>query len=379
MNILTVGAGIYGCTIARLLTNSGNDVKIIDKRPNIGGNCYDKYMEENYYVHVYGPHVFHTSNEEVWTFVNKYTKFNNYIHKVIARDDNNISYSLPFNLMTFSQILGTTNYKKIQEEITKDIKENNISNPVNLEEQAISMVGKKVFEKLIKNYTEKQWNKKCYELSNEIIKRLPIRYTFNDNYFNDKYQGIPINGYTELCKNILLGTENEKPIDNIELNTKFNLSLITKYDRIIYCGSVDELLDYKYGTLPYRSLEFKDEIYKFSFENSEGIAQTNFVGKEINATRVTDHVYFYPENIETHIGQNVIKTYEFPVNYTINKEKFYSINTKENNALYNKYVDELKTTYPNIILGGRLGKYMYLDMDKAILCAFKDFTKFNIK
>jgi len=375
MNILIVGAGLFGITIGRLLTNAGHNCTIIDQRNHIGGNCYDEPLTINGHtmtVHKYGPHVFHTSNEQVWNFINKYSKFNNFKSNILAKDDNNKLYHLPFNMNTFYEIFGISDVKKVKDIIQNEIEEANISKITNLEEKAISMVGTTVYNTLIKNYTEKQWNRKCTELSPDIIARLPLRFYFDNNYFNDKYQGIPIGGYTKLMNNIINGIENEKPI-KYQLNTKFNLKMYDYYDKIIYCGSIDTLLDYKFGYLEYRSLKFENTEYEFSYENSNGCAQINLVGTQ-RGTREIEHIYYTPENLEYFIGQKVIKTLEIPDNWNITKERFYSINNKINNDLYNKYVEECKKIYPNIILGGRLGLYKYLDMDDVILMAINIFN-----
>ena len=376
MKFLVVGAGIYGCTIARLLKNSGNDVLIIDRRNHIAGNCYDEFMGENYYRHVYGPHIFHTSNEKVWNFITKYGKFNNYVHRVIAEDDEHNKYSMPFNLETFKQILGTDNPSIIKNIIQQECVMANVLNDFNLENKAIKMVGTTIYKKLIKHYTEKQWNKKCAELSPDIIKRLQLRFEYNDHYFNDKYEGIPENGYTELIENILNGVENETPIQ-YELNKEFNIEMTNDYDKVIFCGAVDELFDYKYGELDWRSLEFENHVYCFGKDETNGVAQTNLVGKETPYTRIIEHVYFYHENLQNCEGKYVIKTFEKPVQWDKSKERFYPVNTLRNIQLFAKYFSLLGKTYPNIILGGRLGKYKYLDMDDAILYAFKDFELIN--
>ena len=371
MNILIVGAGLFGVTIARLLTNEGHVCTIIDQRNHIGGNCYDEpYSIDNHTmtVHKYGPHVFHTSNQQVWNFVNKYAKFNNFRTNILAKDDNNKLYHLPFNMNTFYDIFGISNIEKVKNIIQQEIKDANITKITNLEEKAISMVGTTVYNTLIKNYTEKQWNCKCTELSPDIISRLPLRFYFDNNYFNDIYQGVPIGGYTKLIENIINGVDNEKPIKYI-LNTKFDLSMYDNYDNIIYCGSVDELLNYKFGYLEYRSLKFENTEYIFDFVNSNGCAHINLVGTQ-RGTREIEHIYYTPESLEYFIGQKLIKTLEVPDDWDLTKERFYSINNDKNNDLYEKYVNYLEKTYPNIILGGRLGLYKYLDMDDVILIAF---------
>ena len=377
MNILIVGAGFYGLTIGRLLTNIGHNCKIIDRRNHIGGNCYDKPIESNnkiITIHKYGPHIFHTSNEKVIDFISKYMKLNSFVLNIIAKDDKNKIYHLPFNMNTFYDVFGTSDIFTIKSLINKEIRVAGLINkiPENLEEKAIQMVGTTIYNTLIKNYTEKQWNKKCTELSPDIIKRLPLRYYYDNSYHDikDQYRGIPIGGYTKVCQNIIDGIEGENKL-NILLGIDFK-DIKEKYDKIIYCGAIDELLEYKFGPLQWRSLKFENIEYEFRYEDSMGTAQTNLVGTQ-RGTRIIDHIYFTPENLEEFIGKKTIQTLEIPDDWEIGKERYYSINNEESEDLYNKYVEECKKIYPNIILGGRLGKYKYLDMDKTILEAIKDF------
>jgi UDP-galactopyranose mutase len=375
---LIVGCGLYGVTCARLLTNKGYNVFIIDKKDHIGGNIYTE-RKEDVDIHVYGPHIFHTNDDDVWKFVNKYSKFNNFVANTIAYDGDKM-YHLPFNMNTFYEIFNTQTPNEAKEIINKEIEESGLKykEPTNLEEQAIKMVGKTIYEKLIKYYTEKQWNKKCTELSPEIIKRLPLRFNYNNNYFNDEYQGIPINGYTQLISNILNGTDNEKQI-KYKLNTNFLDSFgfwLSQSKYIIYCGEVDKLMNYSLGKLEWRSLRFNHYEFK-DFKYSQGTPIKNMtMSKDIcPATRYIEHYWFNP------IGEynTIYITEEIPQDWNTNLEPYYSINNDKNNKLYNEYVNLLNNTYPNIFLGGRLGKYQYYDMDDTIIEAMNFCSKITIK
>lgn len=378
MKYLVVGAGIYGCTIARLLKNSGNNVTIIDRRSHIGGNCYDvPSISNDFYmtVHKYGPHIFHTSNQKVKSFITKYANFNNYKHNVIAKNCGKL-YHLPFNMTTFYEVFNTDNILDIKKRISNEVSYSGLSGkePKNLEEKAIQLVGTTIYELLIKNYTEKQWGRKCTELSTEIISRIPMRWYYDNNYFYDSFQGIPVGGYTQMIQRIINGIENEFSITCLlGIDLLKDMSIIRNYDKIIYCGAVDELLNYQFGELEWRSLSFENISYKFSYESSEGIAQTNLTGNQ-DGTRIIDHIYFTPESLEAFMGVEVTKTLEVPQKWTKGKERYYTINNEKNEKLYTKYVNYLKEKYPNIILGGRLGKYKYLDMDDAILAAINDYN-----
>jgi len=375
---LIVGCGLYGVTLARRLTNCGFSCLLIDKRNHIGGNIYDEVHENKGSImtyHLYGPHVFHTSNDIVINFISKYAIFNNYRANILAADDNDNLYHLPFNMNTFYEVFKVNTVKEVKDIINKEISDSGLLNkePTNLEEQAIKSVGSTIYNKFIKNYTEKQWNTPCNKLSPDIIKRLPIRYYFDNNYFNDKFQGVPIGGYTKLIKNIIEGTYQELKIPYI-----LNLDFITHRKEleqwsknIIYCGSIDELFDYKLGILEYRSLEFKNEKYIFTTDNTSGTAQINFIGKNVPYTRMIEHIYFTPESIDNFYGEELMKTFEKPVDWNFYRERYYSIPNKKNIDLYNNYIKLLekynKDNNINIYMGGRLGKYKYLDMDDTIL------------
>lgn len=368
---LIVGCGLYGVTLARLLTNMGYTVYIIDKRDHIGGNIYTE-RKENVDIHIYGPHIFHTNNEQVWEFVNKYCTFNNFVLNTLAFDGDKL-FHLPFNMNTFYEMFNVEYPHEAKEIIDSEIKKSGLSNktPSNLEEQAIKMVGKTIYEKLIKYYTEKQWNKKCTELSPDIIKRLPLRFNYNNNYFNDKYQGIPIDGYTKMIKSMLKGVNNEKEIKYV-LNTDFteNLTHWTSISKkVIYCGEIDKLFNYSLGELEWRSLKF-NHYSSTDKKMSQGTAIKNMtMSKDIcQATRYIEHYWFNP----TGEYNTIYISEEIPQDWNKNLESYYPINNERNEELYNKYLSLLKTTYPNIYVGGRLGKYKYFDMDDVILEAMKD-------
>ena len=354
---LIVGAGLAGATLARLLYDSGNDVTIVDKRDHIAGNCYT-YKEDNINVHKYGAHIFHTSNDTVWHFVNTFAQFNNFINSPLAITDDNELYNLPFNMNTFSKMFNKYKPDEIKEIINNEINEYKKEHDsiTNLEEQAINMVGTTVYKKLVKGYTEKQWGKDCKSLSPDIIKRLPLRMTYDNNYFNDKYQGIPINGYTEMIKNMI------KDI-NITLNIDFkdikHLSHI--YDYIIYTGRIDEYFDYKYGKLDYRSLEFKT-LKLSNTDNYQGNAVVNYTGNNLPFTRIIEHKHFNNDK-----SDNTIITMEFPSNSDI---PYYPMSDNKNLQLYNKY-EKLAKKQDKVIFAGRLGKYKYFDMDDVIEDCFK--------
>lgn len=374
---LIVGAGLYGATIARLLTNNNHKCLVVDKHEYVGGMCHDNpfYAEDGkcMTVHEFGAHIFHTSDKNVIDFVSNYAEFNNYRHSVIAIDSANKIYHLPFNKNTFYDVFGTIDSKKILETIESE--KLNIENPTNLEEQALSLVGKTLYEKIIKKYTQKQWNKDPKELPASIINRIPIRMNYNNDYFDDIFQGIPIGGYTKMISNILSGIDVK-----LNYNILDNKEELSKYSKVIYCGAIDELLDYELGVLQYRSLRFEHNLYKFDYKSSEGIAVTNLIDNQ-QGTRIIDHIWFTPESVESFIGNYTIKTLEIPDDWTPEKERYYSINDEENNTLYTKYIELLQKTYPNIIPGGRIGKYKYLDMDDCIKEAMEDYKNivFNDK
>lgn len=342
---LIVGAGLFGAVCAYELNKAGKKVLVIDKRNHIAGNIYTEKVE-NITVHKYGAHIFHTSKKEIWDYINQFGEFNNYINSPIANYKGEI-YNLPFNMNTFSKIWEDVvtpedAYRHIEEEKYK-------GEPTNLEEQAISLVGKTIYEKLIKEYTEKQWGKDCKELPKEIIKRLPVRYTYNNNYFNDTYQGIPKKGYTKLIELMLRGIE-------VRLNTPYTKEFDKICNKIIYTGTIDGYFNYKYGKLEYRSLKFKEELLNNT--NYQGNAVINYTSKDVSYTRTIEHKHFNND-----VSDKTIISFEYPVKNDL--EPYYPINNEKNDKLYLKYKNEANKA-KNVLFGGRLGLYKYLDMDKTI-------------
>lgn len=354
---LIVGSGLFGATCANLLNKKRKSVLVIDKRPNVGGNIYTENIE-GINVHKYGAHIFHTNYKDVWEYVNSFVEFNRYTNSPIARIGNEV-YNMPFNMNTFAKIWRDVftpddAMRHINEE-RKEIK----GEPKNLEEQAISLVGRTIYEKLIKGYTEKQWNRDCKDLPAFIIKRLPVRLNYDNNYFNDKYQGIPIGGYTKLIEKMLKGID-------VELNKDFfkHPELRKQAEKIIYTGAIDEYFDYRLGKLEYRSLRFENKIY--DKVNFQGNAVVNYTGHEVDYTRVIEHKHF--EYVED--NQRTVVTYEYPADYEEGMEKYYTINDNKNNELAEKY-RKLASKEGNVYFGGRLAEYKYYDMDDVIKSAFE--------
>lgn len=347
---LIVGSGIYGSVCAYELKNKGKKVLVIDKRDHVGGNCHTEKIE-NIHVHKYGPHIFHTSNERIWTYVNKFVKFNNYRHHAIANYKEEL-YSLPFNMWTFNKLWNLNT----PEEILKKIEEQKekIDNPKNLEEQALSSVGRDIYEKLIKGYTEKQWMKDCKDLPPFILKRLPIRLTFDNNYFFDKYQGIPENGYTELFEKLLEGIDIELNSDYFDKREYYN----SLAENIIYTGPIDKFYDYKFGDLEYRPLKFDIKI--LDRENYQGWSIMNFTDKDIPYTRITEHKHFNND-----ISDKTIISIEYPVEWKKEEEPYYPINNEKNQEIYKKY-KELTDRETKVFFGGRLAEYKYYDMHQVV-------------
>ena len=363
-SLVVVGAGLYGSVVARSYADKYPDRKVLvlDRSGKVAGNCstkVDKYT--NIMIHEHGAHIFHTSNERVWKYVNRFGEFNNYINSPVANYKGKL-YNLPFNMNTFYQIYGVTTPSEAHIAIDSD--KTNISDPQNLEEQSTNLVGTKIYELLIKGYTEKQWGIPCTELPSSIIKRLPLRFTYDNNYFNDKYQGIPKEGYSELISNML----NHNNID-LRLNYDF-MSITLEYlptdTKLIYTGSVDELLEYKFGALPYRSLEFKTSVL-IDNSNYQGVAVMNYTDKDTEFTRVIEHKHFDPSR-----GTNgTIITREYPVEFVDDETQIRYYPMIDHCKLYDKYVEYLKDNYPSVILGGRLGLYKYLNMDQVVLLALE--------
>ena len=384
IDFLIVGAGFYGVTFARIMTDAGYKCLIIDKRPHIGGNCYTVPGDMGLYdIHIYGPHIFHTSDKLVAQFITNYTKFNSYQQNTIANNNDKL-YSLPFNMNTFYSLFKTTNPEAAYNIINLEREDacNIYKDRNDLEAVANKLVGVTIFNNLIKDYTEKQWNKKCSELPGDIIKRLPLRFNFDNNYFNDIFFGIPNEGYTKVFENIINGNAYDQklhlPITYI-LNVDYIESIqfwSTLAKNVIYCGAVDELLDYKLGELEWRSLKFKNKQYTYNGRNGQGTAVINYTGPKPKATRSIEHMYFTKERwnqILPNINSfDSVITTEYPDDYKKGKERYYPINNDKNNDLYNQYVELLKHEMPNVQLGGRLGKYKYFDMDDTIKEAIND-------
>ena len=359
---IIVGAGLFGSTFANLAHKDGKKVLVIDRRNHIAGNIYTEEVE-GIQVHKYGAHIFHTDYKDVWDYVNSFVEFNRYTNSPVARIGNEI-YNLPFNMNTFSKmwddVFTPEDAMRHIEEEKKEIDHE----PTNLEEQAISLVGRTIYEKLIKGYTEKQWNRSCTELPSFIIKRLPVRLTYDNNYFNDKYQGIPIGGYTKLVEKMLEGIE-------VKLDTNF-FDNIDEYKsmatKIVYTGPIDEYFNYSLGELDWRSLRFDTQI--LDEVNHQGNAVVNYTGHEVDYTRVIEHKHF---EFDTTSPKTVV-TYEYPADYEKGMEKYYTVNDDKNNELADKY-RELASKEENIIFGGRLAEYKYYDMDDVIKSAFETYKK----
>ena len=350
---------MFGSTFAYEMTKRGKKCLVLERRNHIGGNIYCEKIN-NINVHKYGAHIFHTSDKKIWDYVNSFVEFNNYINSPIANYKGSL-YNLPFNMNTFTKIWDDV--------ITPEDAKNKIENekmelgnivPSNLEEQAVSLIGRTIYEKLIKGYTEKQWGKECKLLPAFIIKRLPVRYTFNNNYFNDIYQGIPVLGYNYIIEKML-----EKC--DVVLNVNYNLEkdkykLMAK--KVLYTGMIDEYFNYEFGPLDYRSLKFENEIYS-NIDNYQGNAVVNYTGTEVDYTRVIEHKHF-----ENTSSPKTVITYEYPADYKEGMEKYYTINDDKNNELASKY-KELASKEDNVIFAGRLAEYKYYDMDDVIKRAFE--------
>ncbi len=352
---LIVGSGLYGSICAYELSKMGYKVLVIDKREHIGGNIYTENIE-GINVHKYGAHIFHTSNKMVWEYINQFAEFNNYINSPVARYKNEI-YNLPFNMNTFSKIWNDVfTPAEAMRKIDEEKKKYYVEEPKNLEEQAINLVGPTIYEKLVKGYTAKQWGRKCNELPAFIIKRLPVRFTYDNNYFNDRYQGIPIGGYTKIIEKMLSGIE-VKLNSNYFSDRKYYESISKN---IIYTGPIDEFFDYKYGELEYRSVYFETKV--LDEVNHQGNAVVNYTDYETQYTRIIEHKHF---EFDTKTPKTVISK-EYSKTWKLGDEPYYPVNDEKNNALYNKYKEEaLKLN--NVYFGGRLGQYKYYDMDKVIL------------
>ncbi|WP_314039285.1 UDP-galactopyranose mutase [Gemella morbillorum] len=345
---LIVGAGPFGAVFAHEAKKRGKRVLVIDKRSHTGGNMYCEKVE-GINVHKYGAHIFHTSNKEVWDYVNQFCTFNNYINSPIANYKDEI-YNLPFNMNTFNKLWGVVTPQEAKEKIENQVKESNITEPKNLEEQAISLVGKDIYEKLIKGYTEKQWGRRCTELPAFIIKRLPVRYTYDNNYFNDKYQGIPEGGYNVIFDKLLEGIDVELNVDFFDKKGE----LLQKADKIVFTGMIDQYFDYQYGVLEYRSLRFEHET--LDEENHQGNAVVNYNEREVPYTRIIEHKHF-----EFGKQPKTVITREYPAEWKQGDEPYYPVNNEKNAEIFKKY-QELAEKEENVIFGGRLADYRYYDM-----------------
>lgn len=353
---LIVGAGLFGAVFAHEAKEAGKTCLVIDKRNHIAGNIYtDKVKDID--VHQYGAHIFHTSNETVWNYVNRFAKFNRYTNSPVANYKGEI-YNMPFNMNTFNKLWGVVTPQEAQAKIEEQKAAYHVENPQNLEEQAISLIGPDVYTKLVKGYTEKQWGKRATELPSFIIKRLPVRFTYDNNYFNDDYQGIPVEGYTKMIERMLDGVEVKLEEDFLKNREAF----MEQADKIVYTGMIDEYYNYCYGELEYRSLNFETEVLE-GVENYQGNAVVNYTEYEVPYTRIIEHKHFtYGTQPDTVI------TREYPKTWSKGDEPYYPMNDEKNLNLYEKYT-ELATKEGNVIFGGRLGMYKYYDMDDTIEAA----------
>ena len=356
-NYLIVGSGLYGATIAQQAKKAGKSVLVIDKRPNVGGNIYTDKVE-GINVHKYGAHIFHTNNKEVWDYVTSFVDFNRFTNSPVANYKGEL-YSMPFNMYTFNKMWGVVTPEEAAAKIEEQKKEIT-GEPKNLEEQAISLVGRDIYEKLVKGYTEKQWGRDCKDLPAFIIKRLPVRLTFDNNYFNALYQGIPIGGYTKLIEKMLEGIEVRLNVDYLE--NKEELDKLA--EKVIYTGPIDAYFNYKLGTLEYRSVRFENEI--LDKPNFQGNAAVNYTDRETPWTRIIEHKWFEFGKDEN--GNDLPKTVisrEYSSEWKLGDEPYYPVNDAKNSTLYEQY-KALAEAEDNVIFGGRLGEYKYYDMDKTI-------------
>jgi len=357
---LIVGAGPFGSVCAHELTKQGKKCLVIDKRETIGGNCYTENIN-GIHVHKYGAHIFHTNDKKLWDYVNQFASFRQYTHNVIANYKGDM-YTLPFNMWTFNQMWGVTEPEQAKEKIESQKFKGNITN---LEEQATSMVGKDIYEKLIKGYTEKQWNRSCIDLPPSIIKRLPVRFTWDSNYFNDKYTGMPIGGYTQIFKKMLEGIDIKLNVDYFDKKEYYD-SLASK---IIYTGPIDKFFNYKFGKLQYKSLRWETD--NLEQDNFQGNPVINYTDSEVPYTRILEHKWFDPQN-----QKGTIISKEYSVDYNGNNEPYYPIRDQDNMEIYNKYYN-LTLSLDNYIFGGRLATYVYYDMHQVIAQALAKIKELN--
>ena len=357
---LVVGAGLFGATFAYEAAKRGNEVHVIEKRDHIAGNIYTKGVH-GIQVHQYGAHIFHTSNKEVWNYVNQFAEFNRYTNSPIANYNGEI-YNMPFNMNTFNKLWGVVTPKEALDKINEQRAVLNGKEPENLEEQAISLVGTDIYQKLVKGYTEKQWGRKATELPAFIIRRLPVRLTYDNNYFNDDYQGIPVGGYTQIVEKMLADDKItvETGVDFFDKKDEY----LKNYDKVLFTGMIDQFFDYKLGELEYRSLRFETE--ELDVDNYQGNAVVNYTDAETPYTRVIEHKHF--EFGKGDKDKTVI-TREYPADWERGDEPYYPVNDKRNNSLYKEYQNLASKEAENVIFGGRLGQYRYYNMDQVIAAA----------
>ena len=371
---LITGAGLFGAVFANEMKKRGRSCVVIDRRPHIAGNIYTEKVN-GIHVHLYGAHIFHTSDEEVWEYVQQFAKFNNFINSPVARYKDEL-YNLPFNMNTFSRMWGVRTPAEAKARIEEQVAEVRVDEPKNLEEQALNLVGRDVYEKLVKGYTEKQWGRDCTELPAFIIRRLPLRFIYDNNYFNDPHQGIPVGGYTQIVEKLLEGTP-------VILNTDFAEAVREEgegadahfvmgedtFDKVLYTGRIDEYFDRCFGPLEYRSLRFETEVLPEE-DNFQGNAVVNYTEREVPFTRIIEHKFFeFGKDSET--GEPIpgtVITREYPDSWEEGKETYYPVNNEKNDAIYQRYA-ALAAEKKNVLFGGRLGMYRYYDMDKVIRAA----------
>lgn len=358
---LIVGSGLFGSVFAHEMHKKGKSCLVLERRPHVGGNIYCE-NKDGINIHTYGAHIFHTSNKKVWDYVNQFVEFNNYVNSPVANYKGEL-YNLPFNMNTFTKMWGVVTPKEAAEKIAQQRAEAGITDPKNLEEQAISLIGTDIYTKLIKGYTEKQWGRSCKELPAFIIKRLPVRYTFDNNYFNDRYQGIPVGGYNKLIEGLLAGIEVRTGVDYLKCRDEYKN--IAK--KIVYTGPIDEYFGYKLGTLEYRGLRFETERLKE--ENHQGVAVMNYTDRETPWTRIIEHKHFeFGTQPVTYV------TKEYPADWQPGEEAYYPVNNARNQSLYEQYA-ALAQNEQNVIFGGRLAEYKYYDMDDVVESALNCVVK----
>lgn len=356
-DFLIVGAGLYGAVFAQVAKEHGRTCLIIDKRSHIAGNIYTEKIED-IEVHKYGAHIFHTNNKEVWQYVNRFAEFNRYTNSPVANYHGEI-YNLPFNMNTFNKMWGVVTPDEAKKKIEEQCRERYVDNPKNLEEQAVNLVGWDIYEKLIRSYTEKQWGRPCSELPAFIIRRLPVRFTYDNNYFNAFYQGIPIGGYTAMVEKMIKGIEVKLNADYLAHKDKWD----SLADKVVYTGPIDAYFSYKFGVLEYRSVRFETEV--LNMENFQGNAVVNYTDSETPYTRIIEHKHF-----EFGTQPKTVISREYSAEWKLGDEPYYPVNDEKNNVLYEKY-RTLADTESNVIFGGRLGEYKYYNMDKVVETALQ--------